>query len=34
MRGKMRGLDEMRGKPQQKDGTTRYFKINQSFNQN
>ena len=34
MKGKMKGLNQMRGSPPQTDGTTRYFKINQSFNQN
>ena len=34
MKGKMKGLNQMRGSPSQTDGTTRYFKINQSFNQN
>ena len=33
MKGKMKGLNQMRGSPTP-DGTTRYFKINQSFNQN
>ena len=34
IKGKMKGLNQMRGSSSQTDGTTRYFKINQSFNQN